>query len=86
MAAPEWRLCTTLQDLPSAQLLAGVLADAGLTVRIASDAAVLGQAAPSRIYVAAAHYPRARRLLERQCSDEELTRLSLADTPGEDSP
>jgi len=58
-----WRLLTTLPDLPSAQSLAGALNAAGLTARVSSDAGVLGQAAPSRIYVSAAQLPRAREYL-----------------------
>src|SRR6266550_8223012 len=54
MPDSEWRLLTTLSDLPSAQSLAEVVAAEGVVVRVMSDAGVLGQAAPSRIYVAAA--------------------------------
>jgi hypothetical protein len=86
MSAPEWRLLETLPDLPSAQALAGVLAGEGIRVRVVSDAWMLGQAAPSSIYVDAAQLYRARQSLEqRQFSDEELAELSaLAADASED--
>jgi len=47
-----------------------------------SDAGVLGQAAPSRLYVSATQLHRARMsLAERQFSDEELAQLSQASPP-----
>ena len=85
MSETEWRVLTTLPDVPSAQSLASLLAAEGLTVRVSSDAGVLGQAAPARIYVAAQHLYRARTLLaERQFSDEELAALAERDAPPED--
>jgi hypothetical protein len=57
------RLLTTLPDLPSAQSLAEVLSGAGMQVRVSSDAGVLGQAAPSRIYVASAEWQQAQGFL-----------------------
>ncbi|MBV9343728.1 MAG: hypothetical protein JO341_09065 [Gammaproteobacteria bacterium] len=60
MSDPEWRLLQTLPDLPTASSLAEVLTRAGIRVRLASDAGVLGQAAPSRLYVAADQYLQAR--------------------------
>jgi hypothetical protein len=54
MRDTEWRLLTTLPDLPSAQSLAEVLTAKGMPARVSSDAGVLGQAAPSRVYVSAA--------------------------------
>lgn len=80
MAETEWRLLATLPDVPSAQSLAQILAAAGVLVRVMSDAGVLGQAAPSRIYVDATQLSQARGLLEPgQFSDEELERLATAD-------
>ena len=77
MPEPKWRLLTTLPDLPSAQSLAGILAAEGIGVRVMSDAGVLGQAAPSRIYVEATQLLRARHsLAQRQFTDEELGRLA----------
>jgi hypothetical protein len=79
MSESEWRLLTTLPDLPSAQSLAEILSSEGISVRVSSDASVLGQAAPSRLYVAAAQFHRAKSSMsERQFSDEELAVLSAA--------
>jgi hypothetical protein len=87
MSASEWRLLTTLSDLPSAQSLAEVLAAEGVVVRVMSDAGVLGQAAPSRIYVAAPQLHRAKWLLSQGTfTDEELASLSAEDQPGNERP
>jgi hypothetical protein len=84
MPGPEWRLFTTLPDVPSAQSLAEILGAEGIAVRVMSDAGVLGQAAPSRIYVEATQLLRARHsLAQRQFSDEELGRLACGDAPAE---
>ncbi|MBS0378015.1 MAG: hypothetical protein JSS29_05980 [Proteobacteria bacterium] len=63
MRDPEWQLLTTFTDLPSAQSLAQALIDAGMDARVSSDAPVLGQAAPSRIYVANGQLHEAREFL-----------------------
>ncbi len=63
MSDPAWRLLTTLPDLPTAQSIAEVLSAAGMQVRVRSDAGVLGQAAPSRIYVAGAQWQQAQAFL-----------------------
>ena len=63
MHESAWRLLTTLPDLPSAQSLAEVLTTFGLPARVSSDAGVLGQAAPSRVYVSASLFYRAREYL-----------------------
>ena len=63
MFESDWRVLTTLPDLPSAQSLAAVLAASGMEVRVSSDAGVLGQAAPSRIYVLSAQLQQARAFL-----------------------
>jgi hypothetical protein len=77
MSESEWRLLATLPDFPSAQSLAEVLGAEGIVVRVSSDVGVLGQAAPSRIYVDAAQLQQARQSLsQRQFSEEELARLS----------
>jgi hypothetical protein len=82
MSGTEWRLLTTLPDLPSAQSLADILGAEGLSVRVASEAGVLGQAAPSRLYVEAAQLQRARAsLAQRQFTDEELAALSAGLAP-----
>jgi hypothetical protein len=85
MSETEWRLLTTLPDLPSAQSLAQILIDDGVAARVMSDASVLGQAAPSRIYVDATHLHRARWFMaQRQFTDEELEDLATGElTRGE---
>jgi hypothetical protein len=83
----EWRLLTTLPDLPSAQSLAEILIGDGVTARVMSDASVLGQAAPSRIYVDAAHLHRARWFMaQRQFTDEELDYLATGELRSADTP
>jgi hypothetical protein len=87
VSATEWRLLTTLPDLPSAQSLAQVLMDDGIVARVMSDAGVLGQAAPSRIYVDATHLHRARGFMaERQFTDEELAYLATGEPGGGGTP
>ena len=85
MSGSEWRLLTTLTDQPSAQSLAEILEAEGITVRVSSDAGVLGQAAPSRIYVNAAQFQRAKHsLAQRQFTDEELNVLSVGKIPADE--
>jgi hypothetical protein len=87
MAETEWRLLITLPDVPSAQSLAQVLMDDGIVARVMSDASVLGQAAPSRIYVGATHLYRARWFLtQRQFTDEELDYLATGELGREETP
>ena len=79
----EWRLLTTLPDLPSAQSLAEVLNAKGMPARVSSDAGVLGQAAPSRVYVGASHFYRASEYLAQGTDVAE----DLGQSPGpEDAP
>ncbi len=81
MSESEWRLLTTLPDLPSAQSLAEILSAEGISVRVSSDAGVLGQAAPSRLYVVASQFCRAKHsMAQRQFTDEELAVLSAGMT------
>jgi hypothetical protein len=70
MSDPKWHLLTTLPDLPSAQSLAAVLGAAGMEVRVRSDAGVLGQAAPSRLYVATPQLSQAQAFLAAGASAE----------------
>ena len=86
VSATEWRLLTTLPDLPSAQSLAEVLMDDGIVARVMSDASVLGQAAPSRIYVDATHLVRARWFMTQQFTDEELAYLATGELGGGEMP
>lgn len=75
----------TAADGPTAAVLADLLEAAGVCVRVASDAVVLGQAAPARIYVEAAQLALAESLLASAGSftDEELARLASADAAGD---
>jgi hypothetical protein len=76
----KWQLFTTISDVPSAQVFAEALQADSIRVRLVSDANVLGQAAPCRVYVDAAHMHRARWVLaQRNFSDEELTWLSTGE-------
>ena len=84
---PAWQLLITLSDVPSAQAFADVLAADGIDVRVDSDASVLGQAAPCRIYVHSSQIRQARwALSQRRFSDEELTFLSTGELPVERTP
>lgn len=78
-----WRLLMTAADGPTAVVIAGILEAGGVRLRIASDAVVLGQAAPARIYVEAAQLRRAESLVTSAGSftDEELARLASEDAP-----
>lgn len=82
MRDTEWRLLTTLPDLPSAQSLAEVLTAKGMPARVSSDAGVLGQAAPSRVYVSASLFYRASEYLAQgsDVADE------AGPSPGPDEP
>ncbi len=87
MSETEWRLLTTLPDVPSAQSLAQVLIDDGIAARVMSDASVLGQAAPSRIYVDATHLHRARWFMaQRQFTDDELAYLATGELTSGETP
>jgi hypothetical protein len=84
MPSIKWQLLTTLSDSPSAQVFARALEAERVDVRLVSDANVLGQAAPCRIYVDAAYMHRARWVMaQREFSDEELTSLSIGEQPQE---
>jgi hypothetical protein len=72
-----WQLLITVSDVPSAQAFAAVLAADGVAVRVDSDASVLGQAAPCRLYIDSSQLRQARwALTQRSFTDEELTLLS----------
>ena len=86
-ASVHWQLLTTLSDVPSAFVLAHALEADLVGVRVVSDATVLGQAAPCRIYVDAAHLHRARwALAQRNFTEEELTWLSTGELPLQGAP
>jgi hypothetical protein len=82
-----WQLLITLSDMPSGQAFADVLAADGVAVRLDSDASVLGQAAPCRIYVDATQLRQARwALSQRKFSDDELTYLATGELPKQGIP
>ena len=82
-----WQLLLTISDAPSAHAYADVLTADGIDVRVDSDAGVLGQAAPCRLYVAATQLRQARwALSQRNLSDEELTFLSTGEPPAQGNP
>jgi hypothetical protein len=86
MRPNKWQLLTTLSDVPSAQVFARALEADRVEVRLVSDANVLGQAAPCRVYVGASQLPRARwAMAQRAFSDEELSQLSLGEPPQENT-
>ena len=66
----DWKLLMTLPDLPTARSLAAVLTAAGMEARVSSDAGVLGQATPSRIYVESARLEQARAFLAASPAEE----------------
>ncbi len=77
MSAAEWRYLTTFSDFPSAQAFADALTADGINVRVLSEAPLLGQAAPARVYVPSAQFHRAQWIVSQNAmSDEELTLLS----------
>jgi hypothetical protein len=85
MAEMQWKLLTCLWDVPSARVLTDMLASEGITTRVVTDAVVMGEAAPCRIFVDAAQMHRARQLLsQEQLSEPELTFLATGELPGED--
>jgi len=82
MTEVKWQCLTTLSDVPSAQALAGRLAAEGIDVRVASDASVLGQAAPCRIYVDSSQLHRVRWAMARcNFTEQELVFLSTGEAP-----
>jgi hypothetical protein len=82
MSDSRWRLLVCLSDVPSARILTDQLAGEGITSRVVTDAAVMGQAAPCRIFVDATQMYRARTLLsQEQLSESELTFLATGANP-----
>ena len=87
MADMQWKLLTCLWDVPSARVLTDVLASEGITTRVVTDAVVMGEAAPCRIFVDVAQAHRARQFLSQgQLSEPELTFLATGEESGEDDP
>jgi hypothetical protein len=82
MTHTRWRLLVCLSDVPSARILTDQLVAEGINPRVVTDAAVMGQAAPCRIFVDATEMYRARRLLtEEQLTESELTFLATGELP-----
>jgi hypothetical protein len=80
--ASRWQLLTTLSDAPSAEALASMLRAEGITVRVASEAQVLGQAVPCRLLVETAQLAQARWALSQHAlSEEELLSLATGKVP-----
>lgn len=72
-----WRYLTTFSDFPSAQAFADAFVADGIGVRLISEAPLLGQASPARVFVEAAQYHRAQWIMSHSAvSDEELTLLA----------
>jgi hypothetical protein len=80
--ASRWQLLTTLSDTPSAEALAQVLRAEGITVWIASEAHMLGQAVPCRILVDSSQSSQARwTLSQRSFTEEELLSMATGEQP-----
>jgi hypothetical protein len=88
MSETQWRLLACLSDVPSAAVLAEILSSEEVAVRIITEAALMGQAAPCRVFVDASQAHRARWILsQRALSLEELTFLATGElTEEEDDP
>lgn len=72
-----WRYLTTFSDFPSAQAFADAFRADGIGVRLISEAPLLGQASPARVFVESTQYRRAQWIMSQSAvSDEELTLLS----------
>lgn len=79
----QWQFLTCLSDVPSARILADVLAGEGIATRLVTDAAVMGQAAPCRVFVQSAQIHRARRVLsEDRLTEPELIFLATGELTG----
>jgi hypothetical protein len=85
MLDSRWRLLVCLSDVPSARILTDQLVAEGINPRVVTDAAVMGQAAPCRIFVDATQEYRARRLLtQEQLTESELTFLATGELTAEE--
>ena len=80
MSDTRWRLLVCLSDVPSARILTDQLAEEGINTHVVTDAAVMGQAAPCRIFVDATQLYRARSLMsQEQLSESELIFLATGE-------
>jgi hypothetical protein len=86
MSETEWRLLACVSDVPSAAVLAEILSSEQVAVRIITEAALMGQAAPCRVLVPATQAHRARWILsQRTLSEAELTFLATGELLQEDA-
>jgi hypothetical protein len=84
MSETHWKLLVCASDVPSARLLTDMLEGEGIATRVITDAVVMGQAAPCRIFVDATQAFRARGLISQEpLSDSELTFLATGELPGD---
>jgi hypothetical protein len=80
MSDTRWRPLVCLSDVPSARILIDQLAAEGITTRLVTDAAVMGEAAPCRIFVDAMQAHRARRFMDQEkLTESELTFLATGE-------
>jgi hypothetical protein len=87
MTDTRWRLLVCLSDVPSARILTGQLVAEGINPRVVTDAAVMGEAAPCRIFVDATQEYRARRLLtQEQLTESELIFLATGELTADEEP
>jgi hypothetical protein len=87
MSDNRWRLLVCLSDVPSARILTDQLAAERISTRVVTDAAVMGQAAPCRIFVDATQLFRARSLLsQEQLTESELIFLATGELTGDEEP
>lgn len=87
MPETQWKLLVCISDVPSAVVLTDLLAAEGIATRVVTDAAVMGQAAPCRIFVDPTQAYRARQVLAwEQLTESELTFLATGELPEGDGP
>jgi hypothetical protein len=85
MSEPKWQLLVCLSDVPSARILTDVLAGEGVATRVLTDAAVMGQAAPCRIFVQSSQMHRARWVMSQdRLTEHELIFLATGEMTGDD--
>jgi hypothetical protein len=87
MSTTQWKLLTCLSDVPSARIFTDVLAGEGITTRVVTDAAVMGEASPCRIFVDSAQAHRARQIMaQEQLTETELIFLATGELTTEEDP
>jgi hypothetical protein len=85
MSESQWQLLTCVWDVPSARMLMDLLAAEGIGTRLMTDAAVLGQAAPCRIFVDAIQAHRARQVMSQEpVTEPELIFLATGELTGDE--